>query len=308
MLRTCVLVFALQASLACSDGAAPRSRTNVSSGSGGSAGASGASSSGGSAGSGAGSAGASAGTTSTGGSAGSAGSAGTNSTGGSAGSAGSGGSAGGAAPPLFFDDFEAASVDSAKWTERVISGGTIALDTAQFHAGAKALHVTVGGFSTLLANEGTPIFPAPNNTFYGRVWLYVPGPLPTGHVVWIEAGDVTNDTHEVRIGMNLGYFQANLYYQGEVDIRAPTAPLMADTWQCVEFKMGNDELEVWLNGTRVDDLSTTNWVAANSENGNTVPKSNWSPTYAALRIGWELGSGQIYFDDVALDHQKIGCN
>ena len=45
-----------------------------------------------------------------------------------------------------------------------------------------------------------------------------------------------------------------------------------------------------------------------SFNGNTTPKANWSPTYAAFRIGWELGPGEIWYDDVALDHVPVPCN
>jgi hypothetical protein len=36
-------------------------------------------------------------------------------------------------------------------------------------------------------------------------------------------------------------------------------------------------------------------------------KTGWSPTYAAFRIGWELGEGEIWFDDVALGHSPIAC-
>jgi hypothetical protein len=253
----------------------------------------------------AGASGGSAGNAGSGGDSGSSGSGGAGS-GGSAGSAGTGGSA---TAPLFFDDFESGSVDAAKWTERLNGTGTIVVDGAQKHGGASALHVTSSGFSLMLAAEGAPIFPAPDNTFYGRVWLYVPGALPVGsHVVWIEAGDVDNDQHEVRIGMNLNALQVNLWQNGEVDLRAPSAPLQAATWHCVEFKMGNDELEVWLDSTRVDELSTTDWVASNPENGNTSAKTGWSPTYEALRIGWELAGAEIFYDDVALDHSRIGCD
>ncbi|HEX7451099.1 MAG TPA: hypothetical protein VF294_02380, partial [Polyangiaceae bacterium] len=133
------------------------------------------------------------------------------------------------------------------------------------------------------------------------------GTLPQGHVVWFETGDVTNDTHEVRVGMNLGKFQSNLYYQGEVDLRDPDAKVLTNTWQCVQFKYGNDVLEVTLDNVK-SAISTTNWVAADSVNGNTVAKSNWSPTYAAFRIGWELGTGEIWYDDVALDHVPVACN
>ena len=220
---------------------------------------------------------------------------------------GSAGSAGAGNAPLFSDGFEGASIDS-KWTPRLNGNGTFSLDATQKHGGSKSLHLKHQGFSSMLAFEGSAIFPAPNNTFYARLWLRVTGPLPQGHVVWFEAGNVMNDAHEVRVGMNIGKFQSNLYYQGEVDIRDPEAKIMAATWQCVQVKYGPDVLDVSLDGAH-SSISTTTWVAADPANGSTaVAKSNWAPTYASFRIGWELGDGEIWFDDVALSHSPIPCN
>jgi len=233
----------------------------------------------------------------------------TGSAGGSTGSAGgSTGPAGAGNAPLFSDGFESTSIDSTKWTPRLNGNGMFSLDATQKHSGSQSLHLKHMGFSSMLAFEGSLIFPAPNNTFYARLWLRVTGPLPQGHVVWFEAGDITNDTHEVRVGMNIGKFQSNLYYQGEVDIRDPEAKVMAATWQCVQVKYGPNVLDVSLDGTH-SSISTTTWVAADQANGSTtVPKSNWAPTYASFRIGWELGDGEIWFDDVALSHSPIPCN
>jgi hypothetical protein len=221
-----------------------------------------------------------------------------------------GGSAG-ANNALFSDGFEGASVDMTKWTPRINGSGTFTIDLARKHSGNSSLRVSANnGYSTLLAKEGAPIFPAPNNQYFGRVWFYVPTPLPGDHVIWLEGGVSMNDQHEVRIGMHLGYGQINLWQNGEVDIREPTAPMRPDAWICLEFRMGNDVLEIWMDGTRVDGLSTTNWVAANQQNGNQTPKTAWSPMYAAFRLGWELNAGtrEIWYDDVALGHARIGCN
>jgi hypothetical protein len=243
--------------------------------------------------------------------------AGTNAMGGSGG--GGSGNAGGSSVALFTDDFEAATLKPA-WVPRINGGGSFELSTAQKHGGAQSLHAKRNnGYSTLLAVEGAPVFPAPQNTFFGRVWLRVSGSQSTGklstqHLIWMEAGDVTNDTHEVRIGANLGYLQVNWYRNGEVDLRAPDAGLTLDAWHCLEFKMGNDELEVWLDDARVDALSTTNWVEVGQGNGGvqaSSPMSQWSPTYAAFRLGWELSAGDengdIFYDDVALGHARLGC-
>lgn len=259
-----------------------------------------------------------AGSTTAGGAAGSS----TLGTAGSGGTAGAGGGSGGTAgssgassatPPLFSDDFEASAIDYTKWTAVINDGTTVSsfsLDTSQKHGGKQSLHLVHMNFSTMLAAEGAPIFPAPNNTYYARVWIRVAsqmGGLPTGHVIWIQSGDVTVDTHEVRIGANLGYFQSNLI-PSDTDIRDPMANMTTDAWHCLQMKYGVDTFEVSLDGV-MSSISTTDWVAAISANGsNSTPKTGWSPTYAAFRIGWELGNGEVWYDDVALDHVPIACN
>jgi hypothetical protein len=251
--------------------------------------------------------GGSAGTAVTGGSAGVSGSAPIGGTpAGGGGSGPGGGSAGGSSGALFSDGFEAAAIDKTKWTERINSSAMFTLDATEKHSGTQSLHLKHSGFSTYLAAEGAPIFPAPMNTFYARVWLRVKGPLPTGHVAWLEAGNVMNDQAEIRVGMNIGKFQSNLW-PGDTDVRDPAAAIKADTWQCLQLKYGTDVLEVSLDGVK-SSISTTTWVAANPADGsNNTPKTGWSPTYAAFRIGWELGDGEIWFDDVALDHAPIAC-
>jgi hypothetical protein len=227
--------------------------------------------------------------------------------GGAAGAGGGSGGSGGASPgALFSDGFEAAAIDKTKWTERINGSAMFTLDATQKHSGAQSLHLKHSGFSSYLAAEGAPIFPAPMNTFYARVWLRVKGPLPTGHVAWLEAGNVMNDQAEIRVGMNIGKFQSNLW-PGDTDVRDPAAAIKADTWQCLQIKYGTDLLEVSLDGVK-SSISTTTWVAANPADGsNNTPKTGWSPMYAAFRIGWELGDGEIWFDDVALAHAPIAC-
>lgn len=91
--------------------------------------------------------------------------------------------------------------------------------------------------------------------------------------------------------MNLGYVQSNLW-PGDTDLRDPNAALKSETWQCLEFKMGNDDIEVWLDDARLDAISTKTWVAGNpADGGLNRPNSGWSPTYEAFRLGFELNAG-----------------
>ena len=226
-----------------------------------------------------------------------------------------GGSSGAA---VFSDDFEASALNS-KWIPKLNGSGSFKVDSSRKHGGQQSLRVQPNdGYSTLLALEGAPVFPAPNNTFYGRVWFFLPtasfqavkpgtgGP----HVIWLEAGVKDNDKAEIRLGMNLGYLQSNLW-PGDTDLRDAKAVLKAETWHCLEFKYGTDDLEVWLDDTKSTAISTKNWMMVNNSDGGLgSPKSGWSPTYESFRLGWELNAGknEIFYDDLALGYSRIGCN
>lgn len=221
----------------------------------------------------------------------------------------SSGSGGGSAMALVSDDFESGSLDMAIWTPQLVSGGSYAVESGQAHSGNYALHVAHSGFSTMLMLQGAPLFPAPSERFFARVWFLVEGQLPSNHVIWVEAGTAQNDIGETRVGMNAGYMDVN-HWPGDEDLRDPTAMLAADSWHCLELMMDGeaDVLEVRLDGEPRPNLSTSDWVADDPANGNTNPLTDWSPPYEALRFGWELGNGDIWFDDVAAGHDDwLGC-
>jgi hypothetical protein len=114
---------------------------------------------------------------------------------------------------------------------------------------------------------------------------------------------------ETRIGANIGALDINRW-PGDTEQRAPGARLTAGMWYCLEFMFdgGGNEARVWLDGAELTDLHVTNWVAPNQANGNnSMPIANWAPPYDAVRLGWELGNGEIWFDDVAFAYQRIGC-
>jgi hypothetical protein len=268
-----------------------------------------------------GTAGSGAGGTGVGGSSGGS-SAGSGGSGGS-GSGGSGGSStGGAGGGVscatlpFCDDFESGTAggapDASKWTVDLNFGtGTVQIDGAQKHAGAKSLHVVPNGnFHTMAMAKGAPLFPLPAGALFGRVYVRLAKAMSTAHVIWIEAGSIMNDTAETRIGANLGELDVNRM-PGDADQRAPGVTLAAGQWTCLEFMFDNmiDEARVWLNSTEIPALHVTNWVTtpADSSGG---PLTNWAPDYQAIRFGWELNSmtgEEIWFDDVALGYTRIGC-
>jgi hypothetical protein len=127
----------------------------------------------------------------------------------------------------------------------------------------------------------------------------------------MEAGTLENDLHEVRLGMNVSAFQINLYGHlgSDLDVRAQSAELSQATLHCIEWWLDgqNHAMRVWLDDAEVTEFATSDWVAQDSQNGNTNPQSDWSPSYEAIRFGWELSGQTIYYDDIAIHTERIGC-
>jgi Cip1-like, core domain len=221
---------------------------------------------------------------------------------GAAGAAGGAGGSGGTAGPCggfaFCDDFEGPPAgqppDALKWTVDLVSStGTVSIDGSQAHGGSKSLHVNgSGGFHTMAMVKGAPVFPLPAGVLFARA--YMKGPMTSAggnHVIWIEAGSVANDVSETRFGANGGQLEINKW-PGDTEQRAPSAVLTGD-WQCVELMYDNaaGEVRAWLDGTELTGLHLT----------------SWAPGYDAIRFGWELNGGSIWFDDVVLGYARIGC-
>jgi hypothetical protein len=251
-----------------------------------------------------------------GGSAGATGVAGAGGSSGTAGVVGTGGAGPVSCASLpFCDDFESRTAgqppDPQKWTVDLLGGnGVVQVDGSRGHASSKSLHVNGNSqFHTMAQVTGAPVFPLPAGILFGRAYLLLPGAMPSGHVIWIEAGAVMNDTTETRFGANIGQLDIN-HWPGDQEQRAPGTGLSANAWHCVEFMFDSthQEARIWLDSTELTDLHVTNWVAPMQQNGNnTTPLTNWSPTYAAVRFGWELNGAEIWYDDVALGYTRIGC-
>ncbi len=217
----------------------------------------------------------------------------------------------GAEADLLEDDFESAPVggppDASLWTMALVgSNGTITIDDSTAHSGAQSVHVHHEGFSTFMAAEG--VFPTPDNSFFGRVWFRLDAGLPQGHVTWIEAGVQANDVDEARIGANLGQMDVN-HWPGDEEQRADVA-VQAQTWHCLEFEFNGaaHEIRVWFEGQEVPGLHVTDWTTPPGGDGNNQnPLIDWAPEFESVRFGWELGGGDIWFDDIALATARLGC-
>jgi hypothetical protein len=293
-------------------------------GSGGSAGSGGAQGAAGSSGGGTGGAtgsGGSAGATGTGGRGGSAGGAtGTGGRGGQGGTAGGSGGAQGSAGAsgqcpsgaIFCADFESGSIPTQAVYypdyQRSMSSMYMAVDSTVAHGGTHSLKVTPGGnFSQMLGvMTGTA-------TFWTRVYLRseVDTVTVSGHDTFVLATDGNGDPNagqHIRIGEHSCQLEINRKTDDKEILSDAVngnsmymcsggiAP-MKNTWYCLEvfYDGPNSTVRVFVDGTESTALHVTDWGPY---------------TYDMFKFGFENYGGtarNIWYDDVAIATQRIGC-
>jgi polysaccharide lyase-like protein len=284
--------------------------------------------------------------TGTSGAAGSAGAAAA--TGGGTAQASSGGAAGsGAADPcataIFCDDFESYTAGQApggNWTSST-NLGTVAVDETQARSGQKSVKFTTqssSGTKTAyirLANAtGKTIFPAPGNSFYGRMMFRLEA-APTASVHWTlleGSGLVPGQTYHAlyRYGGQLPVTQGSTFVGSQLMANyetpdsysgsGPSSDCWAHAdqvvvpvarWSCVEWQFDgpNNTMRLWLDGTAVTSLTVAGVGQGCVSQPATYP---WTaPTFDRLDLGWESYQADdprtLYIDDVVVSTTKVGC-
>jgi len=218
---------------------------------------------------------------------------------------------------LVCDDFENAPVggapNGATWALSIFEQqGAISIDGTQAHSGSKSVYVNGTGqdtYRSVLFTTTAP-FPAPANSFYARVFLRSKNPMGTGHSTYFGAGSADNQ-RMLRIGFQQSMLETNLILStneygllsGPWTQPAQGVQLPAGEWHCLEafFDGAQHEVRVWFDDTEVQALHTTDW------NANLT---DWSPQYARAWFGFETYHGEqdeLWYDDVAIGTQRIGC-
>ena len=196
------------------------------------------------------------------------------------------------------------------------------MDGTHAHSGKNAVHALTTGAqayeSAYMGLVGAPVFPVPNNGFFGRMMMYATQ-APTDVVHWtivqgegpVPGKNITNAYYRYG-GQYNQRFMAN-YDSGPAKSDCwhhskTTIPL--NRWACVEWQFDGptNTLRFWLDGQPIDDLTVVGkgdgCIAHDT-------MDNWyAPTFNALRLGWEhyqLGPGELWIDDVAVDGKRIGC-
>lgn len=258
---------------------------------------------------------------------------------------GAGTSGGGQLDPaaiIVEDDFDDSTAggwpDEAKWMPYPdwarMQGFAPVIDSAKSHSPPNSVRVTstnVGDGSFLVPVMGK--LPTPENRYYVRVWMNWEKATATimghsGFIVGATARD--NSGTEVRLGisskgpgdqamMDLNLIggpggEVTRYSNGFTDGGDPSQAsgngfqFQADTWVCLEalFDGAGHEFRVWVDDVEIEAMHVTDFRGS----PNAEPRTMWAPNYTYLKIGaqdYDANLGKIWYDDVVIAKERVGC-
>jgi hypothetical protein len=175
-------------------------------------------------------------------------------------------------------------------------------------AGTAAGGGTGNHYDTLFVLHDATILPAPNGKFFLRAYMRLSRAMAGGHNAFIIADPyaMQGTGNNLRIGeMNamlmytiMGDGHGALSNQNFYNDGKPGVAFTPSTWVCLEALIdhGHPEIDVWVDGTEVPDLHHTDWAL---------------DSYDSVRFGFEKYAGpgiDIWYDDIAIGTQRIGCN
>jgi hypothetical protein len=225
------------------------------------------------------------------------------------------------------EDFESGTLDTATWT--AIGGSKPVIDGLQKARGSMALHLTITGNGQSAIRE-TKTFPAPNNTYYGRVFAYfaslpnTAGGLSYAHWTMIAASG-TGVGGEIRVS---GQLQGgnNLWGVGTDSTASGSGtgdwtnsdkdpngkPLAVPTgqWLCIEWlhKGDTNETRFWWDGVEHPSLYTK----PSTPHGGNAGVQYLLPQFKQVWLGWQEYQAttekfELWLDEIAIDKDRIGC-
>jgi hypothetical protein len=162
------------------------------------------------------------------------------------------------------------------------------------------------GYEQFFMLKGAPVFPAPSGRLYVRVYIRLKLAMTEGHNTYFEASldGMGDPPFEARVGVQFSALainqpgnagERNLYPDPQ---QKAAVQFAAGAWNCVEvlFDSPNTTLDTWVNGQEIPSLHATDWKIE---------------AFNVLRFGFEQYQGpatELWYDDIAVGTQKIGCN
>lgn len=222
------------------------------------------------------------------------------------------------------EDFESGTLDAATWS---VTGTRPTIDMVHAARGSRAMHVLMHGQGASYIAE-TRTFPAPRNTYYGRIFLYFQSlPLPAmGYAHWtFAAGTGTVIPGEIRLS---GQLQSgrNLFGVGtdsrgftgdwttsDNDPTGSPRPVPTGEWMCIEWMHAGEinETAFYWDGAEHPSLHTTATHHGFGSGGD-ASAEYILPQFNRAWVGWQeyqtsTETFELWIDEVAIDSARIGC-
>ncbi len=219
--------------------------------------------------------------------------------GGGTGTGNAGTSGGGCGTAAFCDDFERTMLGPNWMLEP--GSNTIEISTMQHHSGTSSAHIKLGTSAGATYLNATKGFPFPNDTFWGRVWLYAMNGLEMKHHVFIEEQNAaTMKAVRVLNTQNDAQLATNMQLGDKTGYSTPAVQMPQGKWSCFEWNItatgGKGTVTLYLDG--VDLKATLTGVAI--------------PQIDKTRLGMQRymggAAGDLWYDDYAVGTTRIGCN
>jgi hypothetical protein len=209
---------------------------------------------------------------------------------------------------VFCDDFEAdaAGAPPSPWTTISALPADVAVDGANPAAsGTKSVHISdlndPTPYDTFLALHDASVLPVAGGKLYLRFYIRLAKGTTTGHNTLVR-GDLyasQGNGSNLLFGEDTSVIYESINNDGQSALATKTSVnYPAGVWTCVELLLDHSApaIDVWVNGTEVPDLHQTKWNI---------------DAYDYLRFGFEQYAGpasELWYDDIAIGTQPIGCN
>ena len=222
------------------------------------------------------------------------------------------------------EDFETGTLDTATWH---VNGTPPTIDGMHIARGTHALHIARTGNGSSYIVE-TRTFPAVNNTYYGRMFVYYQALplLAMGYAHWtFAAASGTGIPGEIRLsgqlrsGNNIfGVGTDSLGHTGDwtTSDNDPTGhprPVPTGEWLCIEWMHSGatNETSFYWDGTEHPSLHTTATIHGTGT-GADAGADYILPQFTQLWIGWAEYQAstemfESWIDEIAVDSHRIGC-
>lgn len=209
------------------------------------------------------------------------------------------------------DGFENGEIDLTIWSVLSPPGNSVSIDDQHVARGKLALHVFASNADKTRVHISQKLtFPAFQNSFYGRAFVYMEE-VPINNFNLFAADGADGDFNlggQVKplgdpTGTSWIRFSTHPLHTSSLS----STPVPSKQWNCWEWHFdgdGESSLRAWLNEVPLDDITVTGGTSAGT----------WvAPEFDNLSFGFHhphpepAASYELWFDEVAVDAKRIGC-